>query len=108
MNPSPSDTIFSSEFTGTLWQWCQAPTGAAPRVDIGEHVLLWRDGGEVAMAAVSPATFRCIERLADGCDVASAYLAALDVDNDFDLEPCVRDLFAQGLIVAFIGEEGST
>ncbi|TAN25060.1 MAG: DUF2063 domain-containing protein [Castellaniella sp.] len=92
----------------TLWQWCQSPSDAAPRVGGGEHVLLWRDGGEVAMAAVSPATFRCIERLADGCDVASAYLAAADVDNDFDLEPCLRDLLAQGLIVAFIDEEGAT
>ncbi len=92
----------------TLWQWCQAPSNAVPQVDGGEHVLLWREGGEVAMAAVSPGTFRCIERLADGCAVASAYLAASDVDNDFDLEPCLRDLLAQGLIVAFIDEDGST
>lgn len=92
----------------TLWQWCQAPSDAVPKVDGGEHVLLWREGGEVAMAAVSPATFRCIERLAEGCTVASAYQAATDVDNDFDLEPCLRDLLAQGLIVAFIDEDGST
>ena len=92
----------------TLWQWCQSPSDAAPSVGGGEHVLLWRDGGEVAMAAVSPATFRCIERLADGDSVASACVAAAEVDNDFDLEPCVRDLFAQGLIVAFIDEGGAT
>ena len=61
-----------------------------------------------AMAAISPATFRCIQRLADGDSVASACHAALDVDNDFDLEPCLRDLFAQGLIVAFIDEGGAT
>lgn len=92
----------------TLWQWCQAPSDAVPHVDGGEHVLLWREGGEVAMAAVSPATFRCIEKLADGDSVASACLAAADVDDEFDLEPCLRDLLAQGLIVAFIDEKGAT
>ena len=105
----PSLQLLRSDYAVlTLWQWCQAPSDAAPSVDGGEHVLLWRDGGEVAMAAVSAATFRCIEALTEGCDVASACLAAADVDNDFDLEPCLRDLFARGLIVAFIDEEGAT
>lgn len=89
----------------TIWQWCQAQDGKALRLDgSGEYVLLWRDGGQVAMAAVDPATFRCIEMLVDGGTVASAYREARELDNDFDLEPCLRDLFAQGLIVAFIDQ----
>lgn len=90
----------------SLWQWCLAPTDAAPTLDGGEHVLLWRDGEGVAMTAVNAATFRCIEALAEGRDVATAYQAAA-VDSDFQLEPCLRDLLGNGLIVAFT-EQGPT
>lgn len=93
----------------TLWQWCQSPGGPAPRPDRGgESVLLWRDGGEVAMAAVDPATFHCIEVLAAGGDVAAAHRAAMDLDAAFDLQPCLRDLLVQGLVVAFNNQEGCT
>ena len=93
----------------TLWQWCQAPSGAAPGMGGGgEQILLWCDGGDVAMASLDPATFRCIEMLADRHSVASAWAVATEVDDEFDLEPCLRDLLAQGLIVAFINEESST
>lgn len=85
----------------TLWRWCQSPVGAPPRPDDGaEHVLLWREDGEVAMAAVDPATFRCIDALAEGCDLASAYLAATDVDPDFDVQICLHDLLAHRLVVS--------
>ncbi|MCW8808894.1 MAG: DNA-binding domain-containing protein [Rhodanobacter sp.] len=104
----PSVQLLRSRFAVlSLWQWCRAPSAAAaPRVDgTGEQVLLWRDGGEVAMASLDPATFRCVERLGAGDDVASAWTAAVETDPDFDLEPCLRDLLAQGLIVAFIPQE---
>ena len=88
----------------TLWRWCLAPSATAPRIDEGEHVLLWRDGAEVAMAVLAAATFRCLELLADGHDVATARAAACSVDNEFHLESCLSDLLAQGLIVAFTDE----
>lgn len=105
----PSLQLLHSDYAIlTLWQWCLAPTAVAPTLAGGEYVLLWRDGNEVAMASVTAATFHCIEALAGGCDVASAYSAAAAVDSDFDLEPCLRDLLRQGLIVAFIDiDEGS-
>lgn len=84
----------------TLWQWCRQPIGTAPNPQAcAEHVLLWRDGNEVAMAAVAPATFRCIDVLAEGCDLASAYLAATDVDPHFDVRTCLQDLLALQLVV---------
>lgn len=91
----------------SLWQWCQAPGEAAPRADVGEHVLLWREDGDVAMAALAPATFRCIEMLADGHGVVTAWTSARDVDPAFDLESCLRDLLGHGLVVAFADEETS-
>lgn len=102
----PSVQMLHSDYAVlTLWQWCQAPTDAPPRVDEGEQVLLWRDRSEVAMAALDPATFRCIEILAGGHDVAAAWSGARDVDNAFDLESCLRDLLGHGLVVAFTDEE---
>ncbi|MDQ6645747.1 MAG: DNA-binding domain-containing protein [Pseudomonadota bacterium] len=87
-----------------LWQWCQAPSDIAPSVDEGEQVLLWREDGEVAMATLEPATFRCIEMLAGGNDVATAWAGACDMDHAFDLESCLRDLLGHNLIVAFTDE----
>jgi len=90
----------------TLWQWCQSPADPAPRFDRrAEWVLLWRDGGDVAMATVEPATFRCIDALGEGADLASAYAAASGIDTDFDIRSCLGDLLARGLIVAFQDED---
>ena len=102
----PSVQLLRSRYAVmTLWRWCLAPSASAPVVDDGEQVLLWRDDAEVAMAALAPATFRCIELLVDGHDVAAAQAAAFSVDGDFCLDACVGDLLAQGLIVAFSDEE---
>jgi hypothetical protein len=70
-------------------------------------VLLWRDGGEVSMAAVDPATYTCIEALSAARDVAAAWGAATAHDANFDLEPCLRDLLAQGLIVEYYEQDRS-
>lgn len=91
----------------SLWQWCQAPSDRAPSVDEGEQVLLWREDGDVAMATLEPATFRCIEMLAGGNDVATAWAGACNLDHAFDLESCLRDLLGHGLVVAFTDEETS-
>ncbi len=104
----PSVQLLRSSYpVMTLWRWCLAPSATAPTIDEGEQVLLWRDGAEVAMALLAPATFRCIEMLAGGHDVATASTAAGDLDNEFRIESCLGDLLAQGLIVAFTDEETS-
>lgn len=102
MDLHPSVQRFASAYPVlTLWRWCQSPVGAAPNLDAGaEHVLLWRDDGEVAMATVDPATFRCIDALAEGRDLASAYRVAADVDPDFDVQSCLQDLLAHRLVLS--------
>lgn len=90
----------------TIWQWCQAADGSELRLDgSAEQVLLWRDGHEVAMALLDPATYACIEALHEGKPLAAACAAATGMDGDFNPEPCLRDLLAQGLIVACNDEE---
>lgn len=106
----PSVQLLRSEHAVlTIWQWCQAADGSALQLDGGaEHVLLWRDGRDVAMAGVDPATYACIKALIEGSDLAAACAAATGMDDEFDPAPCLRDLFAQGLIVACNDEERST
>lgn len=90
----------------SVYRWCQSPSGPAPNPDDGaKYILLWRDGGEVAMAAVEAATYRCIEALLAGRSVAAAWAIAIATDARFDLEVCLRDLRGQGLIVGFDEED---
>lgn len=104
----PSLQLLRSEHAVlSLWQWCQSPSAAPPSVNEGECVLLWREGTGVAMAALEPATFRCIELLEGAEPVAAAWRGACEVDDAFDLEACLRDLLGQGLVTAFIDEETS-
>lgn len=104
----PSLHLLRSDYAVlSLWQWCQSPSAAPPSVNEGESVLVWRDGVDVAMAALKPATFRCIEMLAGGDAIATAWAAAREVDDAFDLEICLRDLLGQELVVAFTDEETS-
>src|SRR5260370_27066159 len=61
----------------SVFRWCQSPSDPAPRPNgAAEHVLLWRAGGEVAMAAVEPAPYRCIQPLGAARDVAAAWAAS--------------------------------
>jgi hypothetical protein len=104
----PSAHMLRSDYAVlSLWQWCQSPSAAAPPVNDTESVLLWRDGSDVSMAALDPATFRCIKLLARGEDIAAAWAGAREVDGAFDLEACLRDLLGHGLVVAFTDKETS-
>lgn len=104
----PSVHLLRSEYAVlSLWQWCQAPSDAVPRVREAESILLWRDGGDVAMATLAPAAFRCIELLSGGADVATAWTGARSVDDAFELGTCLRDLLGHGLVVTFTDEETS-
>ncbi len=100
--------LHSSYAVLSVFRWCQSPTDPPPRPDDGaDHLLLWRDGGEVSMAAVDPATYTCIEALSAARDVAAAWGAATAHDANFDLEPCLRDLLARELIVKFCEQDRS-
>ena len=86
----------------TIWRYAIAPAGDRLQLDgRGEQVVLWRDGGEVALAATDAASHACIAALASGHDLDAAQAVALAVDADFDLAACLRSLIAQGLVVAF-------
>lgn len=64
----------------------------------GESVALWREDGEVAMAALDPATFACIAALVQGSPLREAQMVAASVDPDFDLGACLASLVEHGLV----------
>lgn len=85
----------------TIWRYAIQPMSERLVLDgEGEHVVLWRQDGEVAMAAVDPASFACIESLARGDTLEAAQAAAQARDRAFDLAGCLASLFRQRLITA--------
>jgi len=92
----------------TIWRYAIQPTSEPLVLDGGgEHVVLWREGGEVAMAAVDPATFACIESLARGDTLDAASAAAQLRDPDFDSAACLASLFRQSLITTLCQNNSS-
>ncbi|MFZ0498845.1 MAG: DNA-binding domain-containing protein [Steroidobacteraceae bacterium] len=83
----------------TIWRYATQPTSEPLVLDgEGEHVVLWRQDGEVAMAAVDPASFVCIASLARGDTLDAAHAAAQARDPAFDLAACLASLFRHALI----------
>lgn len=92
----------------TLFRYAMEPgEGGLQLPDAGENVLLWRDAGEVAMAALDAASFACIDALARGGTAARAVAAARGHDPDFDLPACVGSLARHGLIVGCGPDRGA-
>jgi len=85
----------------TIWRYATDPTPEDLQPpDTGEQVVLWREGSEVAMAAMDAASFACIEALASGDTLDRAHATAKSRDTDFDLSVCLASLAEHGLIVA--------
>lgn len=64
----------------------------------GERVVLWREDGEVAMAALDAASFACIATFVQGARLGESRTVAQTVDPDFDLDACLTSLVAHGLV----------
>lgn len=85
----------------TIWRYATSPESERLQLDgRGEQVALWRDGGDVALAATDAASHACIAALAAGRDLDAAHAEALACDADFDLAACLQSLITQGLVVA--------
>lgn len=99
----PSVRLFASRYpVVTLWRYAMQPDGERLKfAGTGEHVLLWREAGQVAMAVLQAASFACIEALARGLSLDDAHDAAHFVDPSFNLPDCMASLLGNGLIVAF-------
>ncbi|TAM95173.1 MAG: DUF2063 domain-containing protein [Rhodanobacteraceae bacterium] len=83
----------------TIFRYAMEPGENGLRLpDTGENVLLWREDGEVAMAAMDAASFACIEAIACGRTLAVANAEACMIDAAFDLHACLGSLAQRGLI----------
>lgn len=96
----PSLHLFASRHP-VLTIWCYAVQPTSERLTLdgeGENVALWREDGDVAMAALDPASFACITALAQGGSLDDAQAAAAAIDPDFDLAPCMKSLLDRRLV----------
>lgn len=83
----------------TIWRYAMQPSSDRLRLDgAGENVLLWREDGEVAMAALDAASFACIEALTQGRSLDAARAAARAADPDFELAACMESFAQRGVI----------
>lgn len=96
----PSVRLLASRYAVlTIWRYAIHPTAERLTLDEeGERVALWREDGEVAMTALHPASFACIEALSRGFSLDATQAAAVAVDPDFALAACVGSLQQHGLI----------
>lgn len=84
-----------------LWHYATQPTTERFTLpESGDHLVLWRSEGEVAMAAIDAASFTCINALAHGGTLDAAHTAASDQDPSFDLPSCIASLVREGLVTA--------
>lgn len=85
----------------TIWRHAMSPTEDRPvSPACGENVVLWREGGEVAMAELDAASFACTCTLARGHSLATASAAGRALDPEFDPDACLASLAAHRLIAA--------
>lgn len=98
----PCVRVFASPYPVlTIWRYALQPTGAGLELaDAGERVVLWREDDQVAMAALDPASFACIESLAQGNALAEAHRAGRKQDPNFDFSACIASLVDRGLLAA--------
>ncbi|HEX7323819.1 MAG TPA: DNA-binding domain-containing protein [Rhodanobacteraceae bacterium] len=84
----------------TIWRYAIGPATERHALDgDGERVALWREDGEVAMAALDAASFACIEALARGSPLEDADAVASAIDPDFALPECIESLLQHRLVV---------
>lgn len=98
----PSVRLFASRHAVlAIWQFAMHPSGERFVLpEHGENVVLWRAGGEVAMAVLDDASHVCLETLARGATLNIADTVARTKDPAFDLRACIISFVAQGLVTA--------
>lgn len=95
----PSLHLFDSRYTVlAIWHYALQPTPEHLTLEEGERVALWREDGEVAMAALDPASFACISAMRRESSLDDAQAAAVAIDPDFDLTACLESLLERGLV----------
>lgn len=99
-NLHPSVRLLASRYPVlTIWRYALRPTDAGLKLpDAGERIVLWRDDDQIAMAALDPASFACIESLASCRALADAYQAGRGQDPDFDFAACIESFAERGLL----------
>lgn len=82
-----------------LWRYCESPETLAVDLAGGaQGVLLWREDGQVAMQACTPATVALVTALKDGKRVTAAVEVAHALDPHSPLDALLGPLLTRALI----------
>lgn len=82
-----------------LWRYCESPETLSVNLAGGaQGVLLWREHGQVAMLACTPAVAALVTALKHGWRAAAAVEAAHALDADAPLDELLGPLLARALI----------
>jgi hypothetical protein len=82
-----------------LWRHCESPETLSVNLAGGaQGVLLWREDGQVAMQACTPATVALVTALKDGKRVTAAVEAAHALDPHSPLDALLGPLLTRALI----------
>lgn len=86
----------------TIWNYALHPIEEKLTLDgAGESVALWREDGEVTMAALDPASSACIDAIMRGAPLGAAHRLATVADPGFELDACLASLVEHGLVIGF-------
>lgn len=82
-----------------LWRYCESPqTLTVDLAGSAQGVLLWREDGQVAMQACTPAAVALIAALKNGAPVSAAVAAAHALDADAPIDALLTPLLSRALI----------
>lgn len=84
-----------------LWRYAQQPNAfdiAPDPAGPGQHILLWRDGAQVAMCELLPAPAVFARALLACEDLQAAHTAAMACDASVAIEELVRPLLENALV----------
>lgn len=83
-----------------LWRHALAPSDHGIDPAIAQSLLLWREGGQVAMREISPAQASFVHQLRQGATPALALAAAQDIDPAIHPESLLAPLLEHALFAA--------
>lgn len=84
-----------------LWRYAQDPDAADSAPDPAgpaQHVLLWRDGGQVGMCELLPAQAAFVRALLAGDGLEAAHVAAVACDANVAIDGLLRPLLENALV----------
>lgn len=103
MTLHPSVRLVDSDYPILdIWGFCQEANAEHLALgSVGQHVLMWRNDGQICMLALASAEHVFLTTLQAGETVVKAHAQAIERNADFDTGDSLRGLISQQLITGY-------